>query len=324
MHPLPLEDDEVGPAKLIPRLPGEPVRIVVTCYEGASGGRPVAAVTREFIPPSFCSNENARLPRPRRTLFALVCGGVGAVVASEIVPVLTIGFWRVAYAQDFAISGYVGIGGDPATEALLSSRIAAAPTAALSYRVMYALGNAQGKAYAVQGKLGVPAGSFAAARLGPHLARRATPHSRVLTPPPRAARAFRVLRLPVRQLSAWSVKRGGAVARVTRQQVARAFVCFLPGWSLTWCVPCAAAPAGIRALTCPHGAARNLPQSPHRPPRRPADVACRRGSVLFPPGRYLLRSVRHGSGGVAAVHARACAFARPPQAARTAREAWIA
>lgn len=88
---------------------------------------------------------------PRRILAALVCGGVCALVASEIFPVLSISFWRVAYAEDFAVSGYVGIGASPAPEWLLSSRIAAAPTAALSYRMMYALGNAQGKAYAVQG-----------------------------------------------------------------------------------------------------------------------------------------------------------------------------
>jgi hypothetical protein len=86
----------------------------------------------------------------RRNLLVLICGGLFAMVASEVFPVLSIGFWRVTYASRYAI-GHVGIGGSPATESLLSARIAAAPTASLSYRLMYSLGNAQGKAYAVMG-----------------------------------------------------------------------------------------------------------------------------------------------------------------------------
>lgn len=86
----------------------------------------------------------------RRNLTALICGGLCAIVATEIFPVFSISFWRVTYASRCAI-GYVGIGGSPATESLLSDRIAATPTASLSYRLMYLLGNAQGKAYAVMG-----------------------------------------------------------------------------------------------------------------------------------------------------------------------------
>lgn len=52
-YSLPSEDDEIGPIKFAPKLPAEPVRIVVTCYEGAALDRPVVAATRDFAPTEF-------------------------------------------------------------------------------------------------------------------------------------------------------------------------------------------------------------------------------------------------------------------------------
>jgi hypothetical protein len=86
----------------------------------------------------------------RRQVVPLFCGGILALIASEVFPVLSIGFLRVTYASECAI-GFVGPIGSPATESLLAGRLAASPTASLSFRLMYWVGNAQGKAYAVMG-----------------------------------------------------------------------------------------------------------------------------------------------------------------------------
>lgn len=85
-----------------------------------------------------------------RPIVLLLCGALSMAIAGEVCPILTIGFWRVAFAQEVAI-GYVGPGGGPADHSLISQRFAASPTARFTYRWLYKIGNVHGKAYAVMG-----------------------------------------------------------------------------------------------------------------------------------------------------------------------------
>ena len=86
----------------------------------------------------------------RRNWWPLIVGGSLVFFISAICPVFTFGFWKVAYASECAI-GFVGIGGSPAPDSLISSAIGASPTGKLCYRLMYRIGSAQGKVYAVMG-----------------------------------------------------------------------------------------------------------------------------------------------------------------------------
>lgn len=86
----------------------------------------------------------------RRHLISFLFGALTILGLSEVFPVFTIGFWRIAYASECAITSVGPVGG-PAPDTLISYRIGAAPTASLSYRLLYMVGNAQGKTYAIMG-----------------------------------------------------------------------------------------------------------------------------------------------------------------------------
>ncbi len=89
--------------------------------------------------------------RFRPKLIPFLCGACLALIVSELFPVFSIGFWRVAYASEFA-PGFVGPGGSaPSSMSVLCQRLGATPAAALTYRLLYFVGNPQGKAYALMG-----------------------------------------------------------------------------------------------------------------------------------------------------------------------------
>lgn len=94
---------------------------------------------------------NKERSRFRSKLIPLLCGACLALIVSEVFPVFSIRFWRVACATEFA-PGFVSPGGDSrSNEAVLCQGIRSAPTATLCYQLMYRIGNAQGKAYALMG-----------------------------------------------------------------------------------------------------------------------------------------------------------------------------
>ena len=95
-------------------------------------------------------NVSRKMTFIRKHIVGFLLGTFCVLVLAEVFPVFTIGFWRIAYASECAI-GFVGPGGSPAPDSLISDRIGAAPTASLSYRLLYMIGNAQGKSYAIMG-----------------------------------------------------------------------------------------------------------------------------------------------------------------------------
>jgi len=95
---------------------------------------------------------------PKKSLVLLALGALSIVGLGEVSPVFTVGFWRLAYAQEFVMFAGTDNPYSQITEAKLFLRVLGSANPEDSFLMLYRVGNRQGKAFALFGlhELGSP------------------------------------------------------------------------------------------------------------------------------------------------------------------------